>query len=401
MSENKEPKLQVAQEEELKKDLGFKPVEEIDLAGTAIEKKADDFLDKLLDDSIQQSERRNAVDDMGMGTQREVTELSKMLDEPIKSLAKSGESGGPVAKSLLDLKEQVEALDPVNFDLSSPSGFFASIAKLIPFVGSKIERYFSRYMTAEAVIDRIINSLEIGKDQLKRDNITLSQDKERMRASMGKLMGAIKLGQVLDQKLQYKLDREISPEDDKHKFVKEELLFPLRQRILDLQQTLNVNQQGILTIELIIRNNRELIRGVDRALNVTVSALQIAVACAMALNHQQIVLDKITALNDTTSKLIANNAERLKTQGAEIHKKASEASLNIQDLERAFNDIKIAMDDISKFRSAALPKMANNILRMDQLNEEAFKAIQEMEKGNRAQSNLIIDLDESDYNVVN
>lgn len=401
MSENNEPKLQVAQEEELKKDLGFKSVEEMDLAGTAIEKKADDFLDKLLDDSIQEADRRTAVDEMGIGTQRQVTELSKMLDEPIKSLAKSGESGGPVAKSLLDLKEQVEALDPVNFDLSSASGFLASIAKWIPFVGSKLERYFSRYMTAEAVIDRIINSLEIGKDQLKRDNITLSQDKERMRAAMGQLMSAIKLGQVMDQKLQYKLDREISPEDDKYKFVKEELLFPLRQRILDLQQTLNVNQQGILTIELIIRNNRELIRGVDRALNVTVSALQIAIACAMALNHQQIVLDKITALNETTSKLIANNAERLKTQGAAIHKKASEASLNIDDLERAFNDIKIAMDDISKFRSDALPKMANNIIKMDQLNTDAFKAIQEMEKGNRAQSNLIIDLNESDYKVVN
>ena len=144
-----------------------------------------------------------------------------------------------------------------------------------------------------------------------------------MIAAMGKLKKAIQLAKKMDQKLQYKLDREIKDDDTQRKFIEEELLFPLRQRIIDLQQTLNVNQQSILTIEVIIRNNRELIRGVDRALNVTVTALQIAVACALALNNQEIVLKKIDALNTTTSNLIKNNAERLKTQGVEIHKKFS------------------------------------------------------------------------------
>ena len=84
---------------------------------------------------------------------------------------------------------------------------------------------------------------------------------------MNRLQKAIQLAQLMDQKLQYKLDREIEADDPQAAFIKEELLFPLRQRIMDLQQTLNVNQQGILTIEVIIRNNRELVRGVDRALN--------------------------------------------------------------------------------------------------------------------------------------
>jgi len=38
----------------------------------------------------------------------------------------------------------------------------------------------------------------------------------------------------------------------------------LRQRIQDLQQQLAVNQQGVLAVELIIRNNKELMKGVDK-----------------------------------------------------------------------------------------------------------------------------------------
>lgn len=391
--------LHVPEDENIKKELSILADQQVDEVDPEIEKKADSFVEQLLSTDVDNITKRKAVDEMGLRTQQDAAQMSKMLEEPIKSLAKSGETGGPVAEALLNLKEQVEDLDPTNFDFSSASGFLTSIAKLIPGVGSKVSRYFARYMSAEAVINNIIKSLEKGRDQLKRDTITLGNDKKRMLDVMERLTKLIQLGQLIDQKLQYKLDREVAPESDDYRFIQEELLFPLRQRIIDLQQSLNVNQQGILTIEIIIRNNRELVRGVDRALNVTVQALQIAVATALALNNQEIVLKKIEALNETTSQLIRHNAERLKTQGAAIHKKASESALNMEDLEAAFKDIKIAIDDISSFRREALPKMANNIVRMDQLNKEAQEQIEKMEKGSKMQNSLIIDLEASDLKL--
>ena len=66
---------------------------------------------------------------------------------------------------------------------------------------------------------------------------------------------------------------------------------------------------------IVVRNNGELVRGVNRALDVTVSALQVAVTVALGLANQKIVLDKVTALNATTTGLIAGTAERLRTQG--------------------------------------------------------------------------------------
>jgi len=169
-------------------------------------------------------------------------------------------------------------------------------------------------------------------------------------------------------------------------------LFPLRQRIQDLQQQLAVNQQGILAIELIIRNNRELVRGVDRAINVTVSALQVAVTVALALANQKLVLDKIESLNKTTSALISGTAARLRTQGVEIHKQASSTMLNMEDLKSAFNDITSAMDDISRYRQEALPQMSIQIQEMDTLTRQGEEAVQRMREGSKV-APKIADLD--------
>jgi len=193
--------------------------------------------------------------------------------------------------------------------------------------------------------------------------------------------------------LVYCVENELKPDEPKHKFINEEILFPLRQRIQDLQQQMVVNQQGILSIEMIIRNNKELIRGVNRALNVTMSALQVAVTLALALANQRIVLDKVNALNETTNNLIAGTAERLKTQGAEIHKKAASTQLDMDTLKKAFSDIREALNDISKFRLEALPKMASTILELNKITNEQDKALEDLEKGNRVAATFQINVD--------
>lgn len=391
--EKKEVSLVVPKENEIRQELALVPVEDISIkqVDPELNKQADNFVAMLLSGDYRNNDKREAIDAMGLKTQQEAGHRSKMLEQPIKNLAKAGDDGGPVANSLVDLKDTVEELDPVNFEFTAAG--VSRLLQKIPLVGKPINRYFTKYLSAQIVIDAIIKSLEVGRDQLTRDNKTLGFDQEQMKNSLEKLTRAIQLGKLLDEKLQYKLDREISPESDQNAFVQEELQFPLRQRIMDLQQSLAVNQQGILTIEVIIRNNRELIRGVDRALNVTVIALQVAVACALALASQEIVLNKIEAINKTTSSLIAHTAERLKTKGVAIHKQASQTMLNMQDLEKAFTDIKTAMDDIANFRREALPQMANNILRLDTLTKEAGEAIAKMEKGNVAQQAIVIDVE--------
>jgi uncharacterized protein YaaN involved in tellurite resistance len=313
-----------------------------------------------------------------------------MLKQPLTQMMKSGAEGSAVATSLIDLKMQVEDLDPHHFDLNA--GWASRMAGYLPGIGTPIKRYFSKYESASTSIDAIIDSLKAGQEQLKRDNITLADDQKAMRALTLKLEQAIKLGQLIDQRLQDALATEILADDPRNKFISEELLFPLRQRIQDLQQQLLVNQQGFLTTEMIIRNNKELIRGVNRALNVTVSALQVAVTLALALANQKLVLEKVQAITSTTEKLIAGTAERLKTQGAEIHKQASSTQLNLDVLKQAFGDIRAALDDVSRYRQEALPKMAQSILDMDKMSQEAEAQIKKVEHAERATKDFPIEI---------
>lgn len=357
-------------------------------------KQADDVAARILKidlkDTGEQEKTKAAIESMGAELQKEAARRSALLKQPLAQLMKRGEDGGQVANTLIDLKLQVEDLDPAHYNFDA--GWGSRVLGYLPGIGTPLKRYFSRYENASTTIDAIISSLRAGQDQLKRDNITLSDDQQAMRGLTVKLEKAIKLAQLIDARLQGALDTEIASDDPKHKFIAEELLFPLRQRLQDLQQQLLVNQQGYLTTEMIIRNNKELVRGVNRALNVTVSALQVAVTLALALANQRIVLEKVQAISATTDNLIAGTAERLKTQGAEIHKQASGTQLSIETLKRAFGDIKSALDDISRYRQEALPKMAQNIIEMDRLAAESEEAIKRFEYGGKAAKDFSIEI---------
>lgn len=353
-------------------------------------------VDQLLafenDDDPAKEASRSAVETMGRDLQQRSAQKSSMLQAPIRELSRGTEDGGPVAKSLVDLRIQVEALDPASVDLD-PGGFTRLIGK-IPGIGTPLKRYFMKFESSQTAIDSIVKSLEKGREQLKRDNVTLAEDQRAMRELTVSLTQQVSLAQALDEMVVYKLDREISPDDPKSKFVEEEILFVLRQRTMDLQQQLAVNQQGVLATELVIRNNRELIRGVDRAIDVTVSALQVAVTVALALAHQKIVLDKITAVNKTTSDMIAGTAERLKTQGTQIHEQAASAMLDMDALRSAFEDITIALDEVSRFRREALPKMAGTIVELDDLTGKGEEALQRLDDAREAQPKLDLQADE-------
>jgi len=360
-----------------------------------LESQADQYVDQLLNftpEAMQEKEeRKEAVESMGVELQKRAAKQSELLRQPIKNMAgKSGE-GSDVANALIDLKVKVEDLDPGKFDLEP--GWFARTLGRVPGVGSPLKRYFTKYESAQTVVGAVIRSLENGRDQLLRDNTTLIEDQKAMRESSIKLEKAVRLGQLIDQKLEYKLSREVTQEDPRHKFIQEELVFPLRQRIIDLQQQLAVNQQGVLAAEIIIRNNKELSRGVNRALNVTVTALEVGATVAIALANQKIVMDKVDTVSKATSDLIAGTASRLKTQGVQIQKQASSATLNMDSLKSAFADIQSAMDDLSTFRRNALPQMAGTILELDKLSKEAEKAVKRLEEGNKSKPTIQIDVD--------
>jgi uncharacterized protein YaaN involved in tellurite resistance len=360
-----------------------------------LDKKADQFVEVLMklnpQDISARKEGSGAIEAVGTDLQRRSALKSKMLQEPVKKLMQRTDDKGDVGNALLQLRLEVEEIDPGKFDFEP--GWFTRAVGLIPGVGKPVKRYFAKFESAQATIDSIVRSLELGRGQLERDNTTLAQDQHEMRVVTLQLEKTIRLAQLIDQKLEARINSELAADPERKRFIAEELLFPLRQRLMDMQQQLAVNQQGVLASEIVIRNNKELIRGVNRALNVTVSALQVGATVAIALANQKDVLQKIDTVNKTTSDLIAGTAERLKTQGVEIHKQAASSMLDMERLKAAFADVRTALEDISNFRANALPQMANTVLELERLTAEQDKAIQKMESGNAARPKLAISIE--------
>lgn len=351
---------------------------------------ADTILAQLLEATEREAlapHHRQAVDEMGLEIQTQAARRSKMLEAPIRKLAHQGDEGGPVARSLIELRTRMQDLDPHKHNLSR-EGLTRMLA-LIPGVGTPLQRYFRKFETAQEALDAILKDLEAGKDMLRRDNLSLSDDQASLRGSLEQLRRQIGLGQILDRRLRETADS-LPQGEAQRRLIEEELIFPLRQRIVDLQQQLAVSQQGILALEVVIRNNRELMRGVDRAINVTVSALNVAVTVALALSNQRLVLDRVEALNSATSDLIAGTANALRTQGVEIQNRAASTVLDMEQLEQAFTDVIAAIDEVSRYRRDALPRLDAQIDRLEALSREGEAAMERMDKGNNAEAGRLI-----------
>ncbi|CAI6080748.1 toxic anion resistance protein [Cohnella sp. JJ-181] len=329
-----------------------------------------DSLDKRKD--ILQS-----IDSFGMGTMRSSSEKNQLLQISVGNLSKTGDDGGQVAKGLSELNIQLKDLDPSAVDFAKRG--------LLGKLFNPLRAYFMRYEKADAVIADIIVSLDKGKTTLKNDNTTLEIEQQTLRDLTKKLQKEIELGTLMDASIEQQVEAAKTRGEDPEKirFITEEVMFPLRQRLMDLQQMQVVNQQGIMAIEVVVRNNKELIRGVDRAKNVTVSALKIAVTVASALYNQKIVLKKIELLNQTTSELIAGTSRMLKDQGAAIHKQSLEANISVDTMKQAFTDVLSALDSISVYKQEALPRMRDTINQFRELADTGEKQIQHLERGNK------------------
>jgi uncharacterized protein YaaN involved in tellurite resistance len=206
-----------------------------------------------------------------------------------------------------------------------------------------------------------------------------------MRDLTKKLMKEIQLCTLMDESIEKQIEaaRARNEDQEKIKFVTEQVLFPLRQRFMDMQQMIVVNQQGVMAAEIVIRNNKELMRGVERAKNVTITALRISVMVASAIYNQNIVLKKIQMLNEITNNFITGNAKMLNDQGKEIQIRAMEPNISVETMKTAFADVMEALDSISTYKQEALPKMRDTINQFRELAAKGEEQISQLEKGHK------------------
>ncbi len=369
--------LELPKEEEIEKvvkeELQVSQPEKEAIDNTALD-KAKEVMDTDIDSFESRKEIVDTINGFGTDTLTKTRNRNELLEKRLMSYNTVGGEGSEVAKGLEDLTIRMKDLDPSGIDFVKTGG----LGKIF----NPVRRYFEKFNSADHEISKIIESLEKGKKTLENDNTTLELEEASMREITKEMQKNMELGIQLDNYLSQQIDQAKRDGEDENKirFVEDEVLFPLRQRIEDFQQILVVNQQGIIASEIIRKNNRELIRSVERAQNVTVSALRTAVTVAGALYNQKIVLEKVNAVNKATNDMIESTSKMLRQQGVEIQKQATEAALSPEVLQASFAEALGALDDINTYRQQALPMMKDTINKFADLAEEGERKITELEK---------------------
>ena len=298
-----------------------------------------------------------AVRSMGdADIQKAAEQSNRMLEVPVKDIERKGLSDtSQVGKTLLELRRTIEDLDPSQAEKSRNK-----ILGIFPF-GKGLEDYFRKYQDSQQHLNAILHALRQGQDELTKDNVSLNLEKQQLWTSMGRLNQYIYIAEQLDTRLAAHIAELQANDPEKAKALSEDVLFYVRQKHQDLLTQLAVSIQGYLAIDVIIKNNLELIKGVDRASTTTVSALRTAVIVAQALGNQKLVLDQITALNETTSGLIERTSEMLKENSAKIQEQAASSTIQLESLQKAFANVYETMDTIDTFKQQALHTMSETI----------------------------------------
>jgi uncharacterized protein YaaN involved in tellurite resistance len=302
---------------------------------------------------------------------------SRFLDRPTAALKQGPMAeGSQVSSALVALRQQVEDLDPSRH-LHQRRGLF----KRVPF-GSQVNDYFRRYQSSQQHIEAIVAGLYRGQDELMRDNAALEQERVHLWAIKTRLEQYAHMAAALDEALTVKISEYETRDHEKARALKEDALFYVRQKRQDLLTQLSVVVQGYLALDLIRKNNVELVKGVERATTTTVSALRTAVIAALALGNQKLVLDQVTALNTTTGNIIESTSQMLRQQTLEIAGQAANTTISIEKLQAAFNNIYATIDTIDSFKLAALENMRKTI---DSLSTEVARAQQYVERSRSAE----------------
>ncbi|MET4643055.1 uncharacterized protein YaaN involved in tellurite resistance [Streptomyces atratus] len=317
---------------------------------------------------------------LGQGDIRSAAQQSnRMLDRTVRELSAGsgdGDAQSRVGASLVELRRTVEDLDPRD---TPGRGARRLLAKLPG--GNRLRDHVAKYASAQSSLNRIVGSLRGGQDELRRDNAALHTERTRLWETMGKLQEYVVLTEALDGAVEQRIRATEAADPVQADALRADVLFPVRQRHQDLLTQLAVCAQGYLAMDVVRRNNEELIRGVDRAATTTVSALRIAVMLASALESQRKVSEQVQVLRSTTEDLIRGNAEMLATQSGEIQRIAADPAVGAETLRTAFQQIYRTLDAIDTYKVQATESMAATV---ESLTAELQQASSHLERSRSA-----------------
>jgi len=228
------------------------------------------------DDRHTISQLISAVPELGKAEQQAFWQLNNRLIHPLQQLMADTRAGGKVFTLLQSLQHKVKAIHPPK---KRRPGLWQRLLLLFSEHNSPWEMWLAAYPDEKKQLMALVERLDAEKQQLIRDNHILKADHDQVSAAVKDLERAC------DQVSAFA--EQVSVADQLDTAFRAELLPEVQRRLIELQQQLLIGRQAVLTIELLIKQNKSLINGIEQAVYSTTSAVNVAAGVALASRKQQ------------------------------------------------------------------------------------------------------------------
>jgi uncharacterized protein YaaN involved in tellurite resistance len=336
-----------------------------------IEKLVAAFVTAVVSVDVHSNAYARAVSDMNRIGEREIVATSQMsgrlLDRPLRAISGTLEGNSPIARSLAELRETVEDLNPAMHHLDGRGT--RGLPRLIRR-DNRVRAYFERYGRAEGHIQGVVRALSEARAELQRDNAVIAQEQRSLWTEMETLRQYAYMAQRLDEAVEDRIPEMAVTDDARAQALRDDVLFPVRQRRGDILTQLAIATQGFAALRVVEENNHQVIRAIEMATTTTIAALRTAVMVAQALTNQRLLMDQLEAVNAATSEILESTLTR-PPGGSPRAGAASPAGFDLAALQRAWDDVFAALDQIDTYKTSALDAMTATV---GQLNRQVERA---------------------------
>lgn len=293
-----------------------------------------------------------------------------ILDRTVGARLTGGEA--TIGRDMATLRTTIEDLDPTR----QPKGVTGALSSLLPGK-NKLKAYFKRFDSASDQLKSIITSLERGSDALQRDNIELKDERTKLWSAIQGLEKSADELSALDKAVEGRIAAMEADDPEAAATYRGEVLFSIRQKHQDVLTQIAVARQGYQALDIIRKNNVNLIGTVERTKNTTVGALQVAVLQQSALDTQGAVLKQAGAVQDMTSGMIERTSEQLRDQSGKITESLANPVVATESLKNSFKNLYAAIDESDVATGKANEALAANIATLRTLvNDTRLDSVQ-------------------------
>jgi len=288
---------------------------------------------------------------------------NKLIEDAAVTLRKKGGTHNKVSEDFDSLRSTISKLDPTPLKTGKIN---------------KIKAYFAKFDESKNTLDKMIETLRRSKQKLQNDCQALYSMQRTAFAHLTRLKEEAEMIEAMYNELERAIQEMKSQNANANsiKVLESDVLYAIKRKSVQLQASLRARYMDIFVAQSLITTNKDLVFGIDDALNITVPALRSTIAFHSNLVNQVQSATAVVDIQRAGTDLVEGLAGALEMQGGMMEALESSRNDFYNAIDTAFQSAVNSLNDISNFKASQLDMMKRNDAKRIELNKQGEAALQ-------------------------